>query len=283
MSDSWSSSPLEHWLTAAFAKSFESVVRSRDASADPAPFALKAVAATAELWGQWAEPIWLDVACDDSEGAALRVGCVGETALALAKFVGVDSDQTAVVKTYTAVISQTALGMAGAVGANLGRAIEFQSAASADPAGNVVDAVEFRLEIEGVPHAIALVPNRPFVKLLDAAKTSASAAKPVSREVENIKPSAVSGAADLPENLALLMDVELDLAVSFGSTVMPLEAVIQLGPGAIVELNRGASDPVDLLINNSVIARGEVVVVDGNYGVRITHIVSTSERIAKVL
>jgi flagellar motor switch protein FliN/FliY len=173
--------------------------------------------------------------------------------------------------------------MAGAVGAKLGRAIEFQSATSADAAGNVIDAVEFRLEIEGVPHAIALVPNRSFVKLLNAAKSSASAAKSVSREVETIKPSAVSGVADVPENLALLMDVELDLAVSFGSTVMPLEEVIQLGPGAIVELNRGASDPVDLLINNSVIARGEVVVVDGNYGVRITHIVSTSERIAKVL
>lgn len=283
MPHSWSSSPLEHWLTAAFAKSFESVVRSRDTSADPAPFALKAVSATAELWGQWKEPIWLDVACDDSEGAALRVGCVGETALALARFVGVDSDQAAAVKTFTAVISQTALGMAGAVGAKLGRAMEFQSATSADAAGNVVDAVELRLEIEGVPHAIGLVPNRSFVKLLNAARKSASAAKSVSREVEKIKASTAGGGADVPENLALLMDVELDLAVSFGSTVMPLEEVIQLGPGAIVELNRGASDPVDLLINNSVIARGEVVVVDGNYGVRITHIVSTSERIAKVL
>jgi flagellar motor switch protein FliN/FliY len=55
-----------------------------------------------------------------------------------------------------------------------------------------------------------------------------------------------------------------------------------LASGSIVELNRSAADPVDLLVNNSVIARGEVVVVDGNYGVRVTEIVSRKERIQSI-
>ena len=282
MADSWSSSPVEHWLTAAFAKSLETVVRSRNTSPDQAPFALTPVKASAELWSQWTEPIWLDVACEGAEGAAVRIGCVGETTVALTRYLGLDADSAASLKTYTDVVSQSALGMAGAVGSKLGRAIEFQPATSSEPPDNVIDAVEYRLDIEGVPQAIALVPNAAFVKLLNATKKSASTTNGVSRELAKTKLGS-SDASELPENLALLMDVDLDLAVSFGSTVMPLEAVLQLGPGAIVELNRGASDPVDLRINNSVIARGEVVVVDGNYGVRVTHIVSTSERIAKVL
>jgi flagellar motor switch protein FliN/FliY len=83
-------------------------------------------------------------------------------------------------------------------------------------------------------------------------------------------------------NLELLLEVELDLSVSFGETVLPLQDVLKLASGSIVELNRSAADPVDLLVNNSVIARGEVVVVDGNYGVRVTEIVSRKERIRSI-
>jgi flagellar motor switch protein FliN/FliY len=77
----------------------------------------------------------------------------------------------------------------------------------------------------------------------------------------------------------LLLDVALPVSVSFGKTELAVKDVLKLTMGSIVELNRGVSDPVDVIVNNCVIARGEVVVVDGNYGVRIHQIVSRQERL----
>ena len=79
--------------------------------------------------------------------------------------------------------------------------------------------------------------------------------------------------------LDLLLEVELPVSVSFGRAQLPLKEVLKLNSGSIVELNRSISEPVDLIVNNCVIARGEVVVVEGNYGVRIKQIVSREERL----
>jgi flagellar motor switch protein FliN len=80
-------------------------------------------------------------------------------------------------------------------------------------------------------------------------------------------------------NLDLLLDVELPISVSFGRAQLPLKDVIKLTTGSIVELNRSVSEPVDIIVNNCTIARGEVVVVEGNFGVRIKQIVSKQERL----
>lgn len=77
----------------------------------------------------------------------------------------------------------------------------------------------------------------------------------------------------------LLLDVELPVRVSFGRAHVPLKDALKLTTGSIVELNRAIVDPVDVIVNNCVIARGEVVVVEGNFGVRIHHVVSRSERL----
>jgi flagellar motor switch protein FliN len=77
----------------------------------------------------------------------------------------------------------------------------------------------------------------------------------------------------------LLLDVELPICVSFGRAALKLQDAIKLITGSLIELDRGLSDPVDLMVNNCVIARGEVVVVEGNYGVRITEIISQKERL----
>ena len=84
------------------------------------------------------------------------------------------------------------------------------------------------------------------------------------------------------KNLAMLFEVDLDLSVSFGTTELPLQDVLKLASGSIVELNRSVNEPVDVLVNNCVVARGEVVVVEGNYGVRVTEIVSRKERIQSI-
>ena len=82
--------------------------------------------------------------------------------------------------------------------------------------------------------------------------------------------------------IELLLDVELPVGVSFGKAILPLKDVIKLTSGSIVELNRSINEPVEVIVNNCVIAKGEVVVVDGNYGVRIHHIVSRQERLRSI-
>ena len=72
-------------------------------------------------------------------------------------------------------------------------------------------------------------------------------------------------------------DVEMTLTVELGRTRLPLRDVLDLAPGAVLELDRAASSPADILVNGRLIARGEVVVVDEDYGVRITQIVSGQE------
>ncbi len=79
--------------------------------------------------------------------------------------------------------------------------------------------------------------------------------------------------------LELLLDVELPVSVSFGRAQLPLKDVIKLTTGSIVELNRTISEPVEVIVNNCVIARGEVVVVEGNFGVRIQQVISREERL----
>jgi len=79
--------------------------------------------------------------------------------------------------------------------------------------------------------------------------------------------------------LDLLMDIELPIVIELGRTQMSLKRILELGPGAIVEMDRLAGEPVDILINGKVVARGEVVVVDENFGVRILSLVSPEERL----
>ena len=79
--------------------------------------------------------------------------------------------------------------------------------------------------------------------------------------------------------LDLLLDLELPVSVSFGKAQMPLQQILKWTTGSIVELETAVNQPVEVVVNNCVIARGEVVVVDGNYGVRVQQIVSRAERL----
>jgi len=79
-------------------------------------------------------------------------------------------------------------------------------------------------------------------------------------------------------NLAVLMDVQLPVSIRFGETEMILEEIVKLGVGSVIELNSGIDQPVDLVVNNRILARGEVVTVDGFYGIRITEITNAGER-----
>jgi flagellar motor switch protein FliN/FliY len=80
-------------------------------------------------------------------------------------------------------------------------------------------------------------------------------------------------AASLPaRGVELLLDVELEASLRFGSKEMPLSDVLELGPGDVVQLERHISDPVDLIVGDKIVARGEVVLVNGNFGLRVTEV-----------
>lgn len=83
-------------------------------------------------------------------------------------------------------------------------------------------------------------------------------------------------------NLNLLLDVPLQITVELGRTKKQIKDILELGQGAIIELERLAGEPVDILVNNKLIAKGEVVVIDENFGVRVTDIISQIERVQKL-
>ena len=80
-------------------------------------------------------------------------------------------------------------------------------------------------------------------------------------------------------NLDALMDVPVTLSVEIGRSKLPIKQLISLNQGSVVELDRGVNEPLDLMVNGTLIARGEVVVVDGQFGLRLIDIVSPSERL----
>jgi flagellar motor switch protein FliN/FliY len=80
-------------------------------------------------------------------------------------------------------------------------------------------------------------------------------------------------------NIGLLMDVYMEMTVELGRTKRLIKDILGMGEGTIIELDKLAGEPVDILVNHKLIARGEVVVIDENFGVRVTEIISTMERI----
>lgn len=106
-------------------------------------------------------------------------------------------------------------------------------------------------------------------RLESAAEPAPSAPNPVP------SPQAMQG---LPPNLHLLLDVELEATIRFGERELLLRDIFALMPGSVVELNQTLNEPAELLVAGRTIARGEVVVVDGNFGLRVTEVASRTQR-----
>ena len=86
----------------------------------------------------------------------------------------------------------------------------------------------------------------------------------------------------LSPGLELLLDVELEASLRFGCREMPLGEILDLGPGDVVQLDRHVSDPVDLIIGDKIVARGEVVLVNGNFGLRVTEVAAPRKRLESI-
>jgi flagellar motor switch protein FliN/FliY len=90
---------------------------------------------------------------------------------------------------------------------------------------------------------------------------------------------AIAG-ADL--NLDVILDVSVSLSLEVGRARIPIRNLLQLNQGSVVELERGAGEPLDVFVNGTLIAQGEVVVVNDRFGVRLTDVVSPAERIKRL-
>jgi len=83
-------------------------------------------------------------------------------------------------------------------------------------------------------------------------------------------------------DLDFLLDIPLEISVEIGRTTMLINDLLQLGQGSVVELNKLAGDPLEILVNRKLIARGEAVVVNDKFGIRITDIISPTERVKQL-
>lgn len=91
-----------------------------------------------------------------------------------------------------------------------------------------------------------------------------------------------SGSAHSDDSLDILMDIPLQVSVELGRVKMIVKDVVELGSGSIIEIDKAAGEPVDVMVNGRIVARGEVVVIEDNFGVRITEILSQHDRLAKL-
>ena len=86
----------------------------------------------------------------------------------------------------------------------------------------------------------------------------------------------------LPPGFDLLLDVELEATLRFGCRELPLSEILELGPGDVVELDRHVTDPVDLIVADKIVAKGEVVLINGNFGLRVTEVAAPRKRLESI-
>lgn len=108
-------------------------------------------------------------------------------------------------------------------------------------------------------------------------KTSSSKDNSSVRPAE-FSPLGFSNESGTRNGVDMILDVQLTVAVELGRATKQVREVLALGPGSVVELDKHAGEPVEVVVNGKIVARGEVVVIDENFGVRITEIVTPSER-----
>ncbi|KAF1705054.1 flagellar motor switch protein FliN [Pseudoxanthomonas kaohsiungensis] len=99
-------------------------------------------------------------------------------------------------------------------------------------------------------------------------------------QFDALQPDAALDARDL--NLDVILDVPVTLSLEVGRSRMPIRNLLQLNQGSVIELERGAGEPLDVYVNGTLIAHGEVVVINDRFGVRLTDVVSPSERIRRL-
>ncbi len=150
--------------------------------------------------------------------------------------------------------------------------------------------VDADLSLEGAPDALFRLLLSPAL----AAKLSGAGGPPQSSSsggggggnplssLGGFDTSLARNIEESPPNIQMLLDINLNVTIELGRTRLSIRRILELGPGSIIELDRLAGEPVDLLVNDKVVAKGEVVVVDEYFGIRVISLVSPEERIKQL-
>lgn len=244
----------------------ESSVVEPGAAPDPAEGAL--------LW--WEQP--LSVSPDAVVWVAASESAWREIGKCTLQAAGIEECEPAEMQsTWREILSQALSALARSIGARLKKEVTCPPGRESAP--QQAEAAGLAVMLGASPVLpLALVFSPGLLALLSPQGVPAvpeQAAVPALPRTED----PVSKAVETSKTLDLLLEVELPVSVSFGRAQLRLKDVIKLTTGSIVELNRSVSEPVEVIVNNCVIARGEVVVLDGYYGVRIHQIISRQERL----
>ena len=170
--------------------------------------------------------------------------------------------------TWFEILGQSLSVMARSIGSMVGHEVTCDSGAERAPDAEVRDWASVSLTFGDTPLAPLLVTLRP--RLVEIISAPPRSAEPPKQPQPKSEPETAIRAASrrVSRTMDLLMDVDLPVSISFGKAQLPMKDVLKLTTGSIVELNRGVNDQVEVLVNQCLIARGEVVVVEGNYGVQ---------------
>ncbi|MGB9454862.1 MAG: flagellar motor switch protein FliN [Bryobacteraceae bacterium] len=182
--------------------------------------------------------------------------------------------------TWFEIVGQSLSAMARSIGGLLGREITCGPGAVRDAVPESTEWASVSLRFtDGAqpPLLVAFSPN--LLSLISEPPPG----EPASAEAAPAETWSDAGQLALnSRTIGLLLDVDLPVSISFGRTRLPMKDVLKLSTGSIVELDRDVNDPVEVRVNQHLIARGEVVVVEGNYGVKIQEIASRNERLRSI-
>ncbi len=128
----------------------------------------------------------------------------------------------------------------------------------------------------------AAMAEQADAETVEAPVPAAAQSEAASNVFANLAPDVAGLPPELTRNLDLVMDIPIQLTVELGRTRMPIRNLLQLAQGSVVELNELAGEPLDVFVNGCLVAQGEVVVVNEKFGIRLTDIITPSERLKKL-
>ena len=230
------------------------------------------------------EPLWWEQPVSAASGASIWVGAAKDAweragTLTL-KAAGIDAADTAEVrKTWLEILGQSLAAVTRALGSILGHEVTSGTGVEAAPGPEVVEWASAGITFPETPASRVLIGFNPPLISVISDPLAVAGGLDANDSAPDLDEAPPSGAVAVPRTLDLLMDVELPVSISFGKAHLPMKDVLKLTTGSIVELDRAINEPVDVLVNHCLIARGEVVVVEGNYGIRIQQIASRNDRL----
>jgi flagellar motor switch protein FliN/FliY len=276
---------LDQWVES-LAQVLESMTDQRPETGWQAASGTVSEVAAAAQAGPESEILWWEQPFQLGSDAKAWVGApralweyAGTLTLKAAGLESVEAGETR--NTWFEILSQSLPTMARSIGSLVGHEVNCAPGAEGPPPAAIGEwASVFVRFAEGPPGLLIAAFSASLIgQLTPPPAGHAAGANAAASPVREAAPGAVPARS---RTMELLLDVDLPVSISFGKAEMPMRDVLKLTTGSIVELNRGVNEPVEVLINHCLIARGEVVVVDGNYGVRIQEIASRHDRLRSI-